>query len=115
MSDDRRSRSRSRSRSPDRGGDDAAAAEDNNNAPAPGGDNGGGDVNKPENGDGEGGGGEGGEDVKLYVGNLPFSATEDGVRDLFAQHGQVHSVSLIVDRDTAMHRTHTCFDAPCRN
>ena len=41
---------------------------------------------------------------KLYVGNLPFSATEDAVRDLFAQHGQVHSVSLIVDRDTGRPR-----------
>ena len=26
---------------------------------------------------------------KLYVGNLPFSATEDAVRTLFAQHGTV--------------------------
>ena len=26
---------------------------------------------------------------KIYVGNLPFSATEDSVRALFAQHGTV--------------------------
>ena len=26
---------------------------------------------------------------KLYVGNLPFSATEDEIRDLFSQHGEV--------------------------
>lgn len=37
---------------------------------------------------------------KIYVGNLPFTATEDGVRTLFAQHGVVDSVSLITDRET---------------
>ncbi len=41
---------------------------------------------------------------KLYVGNLPFSATEDELRDLFAQHGEVHSVSLISDRETGQPR-----------
>ena len=37
---------------------------------------------------------------KIYVGNLPFSADEDAVRALFAEHGTVESVALIVDRDT---------------
>jgi RNA recognition motif-containing protein len=37
---------------------------------------------------------------KIYVGNLPFSATEEAVRDLFAQHGTVESVALPTDRDT---------------
>jgi len=41
---------------------------------------------------------------KLYVGNLPFSATESEVRDLFAQHGEVHSVNLITDRETGRPR-----------
>ncbi|HEY6644255.1 RNA-binding protein [Povalibacter sp.] len=41
---------------------------------------------------------------KLYVGNLPFSATEDAVRELFAQHGTVDSVALIMDRDTGQPR-----------
>ena len=41
---------------------------------------------------------------KLYVGNLPFSATEDEVRDLFSQHGEVHSVNLISDRETGRPR-----------
>ena len=41
---------------------------------------------------------------KLYVGNLPFTATEDEVRDLFAQHGTVHSVALINDRETGRPR-----------
>lgn len=37
---------------------------------------------------------------KLYVGNLPFSASEDDVRDLFSTYGEVSSVSLITDRET---------------
>ena len=37
---------------------------------------------------------------KIYVGNLPFSATEEAVRTLFAQHGTVESVALPTDRDT---------------
>jgi len=37
---------------------------------------------------------------KIYVGNLPFSATEDAVRTLFSQHGTVDSVAMIMDRDT---------------
>lgn len=41
---------------------------------------------------------------KLYVGNLPFTATEDEVRDLFSQHGTVHSVALINDRETGRPR-----------
>jgi RNA recognition motif-containing protein len=39
-------------------------------------------------------------DVKLYVGNLSFSTTEDDLRKLFAQAGTVTSVALIKDRDT---------------
>jgi RNA recognition motif-containing protein len=42
--------------------------------------------------------------TKLYVGNLPFTATEDGVRALFAPHGTVEKVSLITDRDTGRPR-----------
>jgi cold-inducible RNA-binding protein len=42
--------------------------------------------------------------TKIYVGNLPFSASESEVRDLFAQHGTVESVSLITDRETGKPR-----------
>ena len=42
--------------------------------------------------------------TKLYVGNLPFSATEDTVRALFAEHGTVEKVALINDRDTGQPR-----------
>jgi len=38
--------------------------------------------------------------TKLFVGNLPFTATDDGVRALFAQHGTVDKVALITDRET---------------
>ena len=38
--------------------------------------------------------------TKLFVGNLPFTATDDGVRALFSQHGTVDKVALITDRET---------------
>ena len=42
--------------------------------------------------------------TKLYVGNLPFSATEEAVKTLFANHGTVEKVSLIADRETGRPR-----------
>jgi RNA recognition motif-containing protein len=42
--------------------------------------------------------------VKIYVGNLPFDATQTGVRDLFSPYGQVNDVALINDRDTGRPR-----------
>ena len=41
---------------------------------------------------------------KLYVGNLPFTATDDEISTLFGQHGSVHSVALINDRETGRPR-----------
>ncbi|HVS03799.1 MAG TPA: RNA-binding protein [Thermoanaerobaculia bacterium] len=41
---------------------------------------------------------------KLYVGNLPFSATEHEIRELFGQHGTVDSVNVITDRETGQPR-----------
>jgi RNA recognition motif-containing protein len=38
------------------------------------------------------------------VGNLPFNATEEEIRELFSQHGGVHSVKLVADRDTGRPR-----------
>jgi cold-inducible RNA-binding protein len=40
----------------------------------------------------------------IYVGNLPFTATEEEVRSLFSAHGTVHSVKLISDRETGRPR-----------
>ena len=41
---------------------------------------------------------------KLYVGNIPFSTTEDELRSIFQQHGPVGSVSVITDRETGRPR-----------
>jgi RNA recognition motif-containing protein len=37
---------------------------------------------------------------RLYVGNLPYSTTEEDLRELFSQAGTVTSVSIITDRDS---------------
>jgi RNA recognition motif-containing protein len=42
--------------------------------------------------------------TKLFVGNLPFTATEESVRALFAPHGTVETLALITDRDTGRPR-----------
>jgi RNA recognition motif-containing protein len=42
--------------------------------------------------------------TKLYVGNLPFTATDEAVHALFSKHGTVEKVSLITDRDTGRPR-----------
>lgn len=41
---------------------------------------------------------------RVYVGNLPFSATEDEVRGMFAEYGEVAEVDLITDRETGRPR-----------
>ena len=41
---------------------------------------------------------------KLYVGNLSFQTQEDELRDLFAQHGEVVSSNIVMDRDTGRSR-----------
>ena len=38
--------------------------------------------------------------LTLYVGNLPYKAHEQSVRELFGEHGQVHSLRLVKDRFT---------------
>ncbi len=40
----------------------------------------------------------------IYIGNLPWSATEDQVQALFAEFGDVQSVKLINDRETGRAR-----------
>jgi RNA recognition motif-containing protein len=42
--------------------------------------------------------------MNIYVGNLPFSATEDEIRALFSAFGQVSSVALIKDKLTGRPR-----------
>ena len=41
---------------------------------------------------------------RIYVGNLPFSATEEQVEQLFSAHGEVISCALPTDRDTGRPR-----------
>jgi RNA recognition motif-containing protein len=41
---------------------------------------------------------------KIYVGNLPFSTTDDDLRELFARHGEVSSASVVMDRETGRSR-----------
>lgn len=36
----------------------------------------------------------------LYIGNLPFSATEESLKTAFSRFGTVESVTIITDRDT---------------
>ncbi len=40
----------------------------------------------------------------LYVGNISFSSSEDDIRNLFSQFGEVMSVKFIMDRETGRFR-----------
>ncbi len=43
--------------------------------------------------------------TRIYVGNLPFDATEEQLRTLFSEGGrQVESVKIVTDRDTGQSR-----------
>ncbi len=41
---------------------------------------------------------------KIYVGNLPFSSSEEDLESLFGRHGTVASVNVITDRETGRPR-----------
>jgi RNA recognition motif-containing protein len=41
---------------------------------------------------------------KLYVGNLPFSATDESLREIFEQAGRVESARIVTDRETGRAR-----------
>ncbi|KUL30659.1 MAG: RNA-binding protein [Chlorobium limicola] len=36
--------------------------------------------------------------MNIYIGNLPYSVTEDDLRDVFSQFGQVDSANIITDK-----------------
>ena len=42
--------------------------------------------------------------MRIYVGNLSYSTTEETLRETFEQFGQVNEVSIITDRDTGRPR-----------
>ena len=41
---------------------------------------------------------------KIYGGNLPFTTTDDDLRDLFARHGEVSKASVVMDRESGRSR-----------
>ncbi len=53
--------------------------------------------------------------MNIYVGNLPFTATEAEVREIFSKYGQVASVSLITDRMTGQPRGFGFVEMPAKN
>jgi len=42
--------------------------------------------------------------MKIFVGNLSYSATESSIRSLFEAYGTVDRVNLVTDRDTGQAR-----------
>ncbi len=42
--------------------------------------------------------------MNIYIGNLSFNTTEDGIRQAFEAYGEVTSVNIITDRDTGRPR-----------
>jgi cold-inducible RNA-binding protein len=49
---------------------------------------------------------------RIFVGNLPFSATEDQLRQLFGQHGEVTSASIVTDKFTNRSRGFAFVEMP---
>jgi cold-inducible RNA-binding protein len=50
------------------------------------------------------GGGERSGTVRLCIGNLPYSMTDEGLEEVFAPHGELASARVIIDRDTGRSR-----------
>ncbi|MBN2476215.1 MAG: RNA-binding protein [Pirellulales bacterium] len=50
--------------------------------------------------------------TNIYVGNLSFNATEEDLREAFAQYGEVSSVNIITDRETGRPRGFAFVEMP---
>ncbi len=50
--------------------------------------------------------------TSIYVGNLPHSTTEDELRQVFSQHGEVSSVNIVKDRETGRPRGFAFVEMP---
>ena len=50
--------------------------------------------------------------TNIYVGNLSYNATEDDLRQAFAEHGEVSSVNIIQDRETGRSRGFAFVEMP---
>ena len=42
--------------------------------------------------------------MNIYVGNLPFSVTDEDLKEIFSEYGAVQSAKIIMDRDTGKSR-----------
>jgi len=42
--------------------------------------------------------------LNIYIGNLPYSSTEEDLRDLFTEYGDIVSAKVITDRETGRSR-----------
>lgn len=50
--------------------------------------------------------------MNIYVGNLPFTASEDEIKQAFAAYGTVSSVAIIKDRETGQSRGFAFVEMP---
>ena len=50
--------------------------------------------------------------MNIYVGNLPYSATEESLKEAFTAFGQVATVKIIMDRDTGRSKGFGFVDMP---
>ena len=50
--------------------------------------------------------------MKIYVGNLSFDTTEDQLRGVFEEHGEVESCALITDRETGRSKGFAFIEMP---
>ena len=50
--------------------------------------------------------------TSIYVGNLPHAATEDDLKQVFSQHGEVTSVNIVKDRQTGAPRGFAFVEMP---
>lgn len=50
--------------------------------------------------------------MNIYVGNLPYSATEEELRTAFAAFGDVSKVNVIMDRDTGQSKGFAFVEMP---
>ena len=53
--------------------------------------------------------------TSIYVGNLPYTATEDELREVFSQHGEVSEVNIVKDRETGRARGFAFVEMPNGN
>jgi RNA recognition motif-containing protein len=50
--------------------------------------------------------------MNIYVGNLPWTLSDDDLQDLFSQYGEVSSVKIISDRDTGRSKGFAFIEMP---